>query len=121
MSINREECEHEGGEWVTTYRKADGTVVRPFCRKIGTRRDRNGNRVDKWKVEGPRSLFGVREYTLPGRDIEGTVKNDLNDKKVFWFVDVHDREDRRTYRVAEGTATNVGRAKAKVEEVMRGK
>ena len=118
MSINREECEHEGGEWVTTYRKADGTVVRPFCRKIGTRRDRNGNRVDKWRREKG-DLFDMREYTLHGGDIEGTVKKDLRNNKVHWFVNVEDSGIGR--RVAEGTATNVGMAKAKVEEEMRRK
>jgi len=113
--MNKEECEEIGGEWVSSYRKDDGTVVSPFCRKIGRKRDRNGNTRDKWKRE-KETPFDMRDYTLKGGDIEGVVKKDLRNKnKVHWFVNVDGK------RVSEGNAKNMRDAQYQVEEAMRRK
>lgn len=114
MSVSREECEYEGGEWVTTYRKGDGTIVRPFCRNIRTRRDRNGNTRAKWKKEKG-TLFDIAEYNIDGGEIEGIVKKDFRNKKLRWWVSVDGRQ------VSEGTSSDLRDAKYKVEEAMRRK
>ncbi len=114
MSTTKEECIHEGGEWVTTYRKSDGTVVRPFCRNIGTHRDRNGNTRDMWRKERG-TLFDMTEYNLSGGEIEGVVKKDKRNNKVKWWISVDGRQ------VSEGTSKSVSDAKFHVEEEMRRK
>ena len=111
--MNKEQCVHEGGEWVTTYRKSDGTIVRPFCRNIGTRRNRNGNTVGKWKNRG--TVFEMTDYELNGGEIEGVIKKDRRNKAVKWWVAVDG------FPIDQGTARNVRDAKFKVEEEMRRK
>ena len=110
--VTKEECQRDGGEWVTNYHRADGTVVRSFCRNIGTRRDRNGNTVDKWRKEKG-TLFDMVEYNIDGGEIEGIIKKDIRNGKIKWWVSVDGKI------VSEGNSTSISDAKYRTEQAMR--
>lgn len=111
MSLSREECEHMGGEWVTSYHREDGTYVKPFCRKIHTRKDINGNKRNMWRREKGK-LFDMTEYNIVAGDIEGVIKKDQRNGNIKWWVSIDGD------RIASGNGSNMYEAKAKVEREM---
>jgi hypothetical protein len=108
----KDECIRMGGEWVTTYKRYDGKLVRPFCRKIGRKKDRNGNTSDKWKREKG-NMFDMTEYNIDGGEIEGVIKKDNRNGKVKWWVSIDGRH------VDEGEAKSISEAKSKASDSLR--
>lgn len=71
--MNKEECKAIGGEWVQSYRKKDGTLVKSYCKSHKYVDNKKTNKNEKQK----------KNQQIILNQLENTIKmDDLEDARV---------------------------------------